>query len=464
MTDRNWRTLKINPAPYGLIFFCNYGSGLFSFLLLSGHSRHFNNFHWQLKFIYTNKIKWSNKNVTFIVMYTRIKSHNAALYQPSHTCSLLHRDLSIEADLPKCMGLNMWGVTEWMIKNDGETHRLLHWFQLWSQPARCRVFGKTAFEKNLWKTERGSDWLRLLSDYEQEQCATDKQALTSENWKSKMFETFETVFIKKRKKKKHTEGSETRRASSHRHWKHVFAACARAPAAYHHMHLLPTLLCPALHRRCCRLNGGTPNNSFSFSLSFPFVQGQSDPCLAPGVRFLDPALLQPSPSYLHPCRPQWMIHLERLPSTIRKLCNYTLQPSLRSSDLTMLCNAWKTLAFLYLFLFFFHAPSLALFLSYIQYWLFMLFNVVERARGLWMGEKRSSWHTYAPVVNSSSQHSSKYTDLLLFPLPPFCVYFAPSFFLQLGAPLNISTPCSSTPKITLWKIKMLKCSSKIFTQ
>lgn len=69
----------------------------------------------------------------------------------------------------------------------------------------------------------------------------------------------------------------------------------------------------------------------------------------------------------------------------------------------------------------------------------MLFNVVERAWGLRMGEKRSSWHTYAPVVNSSSQHSSKYTDLLLFPLPPFSVSFAPSFFLQLGAPLNIST-------------------------
>lgn len=117
-------------------------------------------------------------------------------------------------------------------------------------------------------------------------------------------------------------------------------------------------------------------------------------------------LLQPSPSYLHPCRPQWMIHLERLRSSIRKLCNYTLQPSLHFSDLTMLCNAWKTLAFSHLFLFFLRGLSLALSLSYIQYWLFMLFNVVERARGLRMGEKRSSWHTYAPVVNSSSQHSS----------------------------------------------------------
>lgn len=185
-----------------------------------------------------------------------------------------------------------------------------------------------------------------------------------------------------------------------------------------------------------------------FPFRFLLCRANLTPCLAPGVYFLDPALLQPSPSYLHPCRPQWMIHSERLPSSIRKLCNYTLQPSLHFSDLTMLCNAWKTLAFSYLFLFF-HALSLALSLSYIQYWLFMLFNVVERARGLRMGEKRSSWHTYAPVVNSSSQHSSKYTDLLLFPLPPSSVSFAPSFFLQLGAPLNISTPCCSTPKITL---------------
>lgn len=213
-------------------------------------------------------------------------------------------------------------------------------------------------------------------------------------------------------------------------------------------------------RRCC-LNWGAPNNSSFFPFRFLLCWANLTPCLAPGVYFLHPALLQPSSSYLHPCRPQWMIHLERLPSSIRKLCNYTLQPSLGSSDLAVLCNAWKTLALSYLFLF--STLSLALSLSYIQYWLFMLFNVVERARGLRMGEKRSSWHTYAPVVNSSSQHSSKYTDLL-FPLPPSSISFTPSFFLQLGARLIISTPCCSTPKITLWKIKMLKCSSKIFTQ
>lgn len=99
-----------------------------------------------------------------------------------------------------------------------------------------------------------------------------------------------------------------------------------------------------------------------FPFRFLLCRANLTPCLAPGVYFLDPALLQPSPSYLHPCRPQWMIHLERLPSSIRKLCNYTLQPSLHFSDLTMLCNAWKTLAFLYLFLSFFSTLSLLLFL------------------------------------------------------------------------------------------------------
>lgn len=101
-------------------------------------------------------------------------------------------DLSIE-DLHECIGLNMWGVTEWMIKKDWETHRLHHWFQLWSKPARCRVFGRYRL-KNLQETERGSDWLRLLSECEQEQCATDKQALTSQTGSLKCW-TFETLFF-----------------------------------------------------------------------------------------------------------------------------------------------------------------------------------------------------------------------------------------------------------------------------
>lgn len=97
-----------------------------------------------------------------------------------------------------------------------------------------------------------------------------------------------------------------------------------------------------------------------FPFRFLLCRANLTPYLAPGVYFLHPALLQPSPSYLHPCRPQWMIHLERLPSSIRKLCNYTLQPSLGSSDLSVLCNAWKILAFSYLFLF--STLSLLLFL------------------------------------------------------------------------------------------------------
>lgn len=111
------------------------------------------------------------------------------------------------------------------------------------------------------------------------------------------------------------------------------------------------------------------------------------------------------------------------------LCCVTLETPLRSRT----C-----------FLFFFHAPSLALFLSYIQYWLFMLFNVAERARGLRTGEKRSSWHTYAPVVNSSSQHSSKYTNLLLFPSPFFfpLPLFVP-FLFYIWELLWTLAPCAA---------------------
>ena len=115
------------------------------------------------------------------------------------------------------------------------------------------------------------------------------------------------------------------------------------------------LSCPVrVKKRCCRLS--KLRCAQELLLFFPFCfllcWANLTPCLAPGVYFLHPALLQPSPSYLHPCRPQWMIHLERLLSSIRKLCNDALQPSLAFSDLTVLCNAWKTLAFSYLFLFF----------------------------------------------------------------------------------------------------------------
>lgn len=216
-------------------------------------------------------------------------------------------------------------------------------------------------------------------------------------------------------------------------------------------------------KRRCRLNWGAPENSFSFSLFVSFCVGPIWPHVLHQVcvSFIPLLFNPPLHIYTPAARNEWFTWRGSLPPS-ESYCNYTQQPSLGFSDLTVLCNAWKTLAFSYLFLF--STVSLALSLSYIQYWLFMLFNVAERARGLRMGEKRSSWHTYAPVVNSSSQHSSKYTDLLLFPLPPSSVSFASSLFLQLGACLIISTPCCSTPKITLWKIKMLRCSSKIFTQ
>lgn len=208
-----------------------------------------------------------------------------------------------------------------------------------------------------------------------------------------------------------------------------------------------------------------PNNSFSFSLFVSFCVGPIWPHVLHQVciSLIPLSFNPPLHIYTPAARNEWFtwrgslppsesfatIHYSPASISLISLCCVTLEKPLRS------CTC---------FFFFFHALSLALSLSYIQYWLFMLFNVVERARGLRMGEKRSSWHTYAPVVNSSSQHSSKYTDLLLFPLPPSSVSFAPSFPLQLGAPLNISTLCCYTPKITLWKIKMLKCSSKIFTQ
>lgn len=330
-----------------------------------------------------------------------------------------------------------------------ETHTLLCWFELWSQPARCRVFGRHCFEqiKSVWDRER--EWLietleRLRA---RTTCHIDKQTLT----KSQMFESgffFRTI------------GASISSAC-------VFGTDSLAPYAPSTYSIL-SCLCTPVEAALLSKRRYAKQLVPSFLFGFPFVWSQSDPCLAPGVHFLDPALLQPAPSYLHPCRPQWMIHLERLPSSIRKRCNYTPQPSLYFSDLTMLCNAWNTLAFSYVFLFFFlyiHAPSLALSLSCIQYWLFMLFNVVERARGLRTGEKRSSWHTYAPVVNSSSQHSSKYTDLLLFPLPPFS--------LSLSFPVssyNWELLWTSAPHVALLQRSpygRLRCSNaqaKIFTQ
>lgn len=190
------------------------------------------------------------------------------------------------------------------------------------------------------------------------------------------------------------------------------------------MHPLPTPFCPArLWKQRCSLNGGMPNNLFPrFSLvSFcaePIWPLSCTRCAFPWSRSSStlPFIFTPLPPamndslgeapFLHQKAVATIHHSPASISLISPCC-VTLETPLRSRT-----------CFIF-FIFFIHAPSLALSLSCIQYWLFMLFNVVERARGLRTGEKRSSWHTYAPVVNSSSQHSSKYTDLLLFPLPPF---------------------------------------------
>lgn len=176
-----------------------------------------------------------------------------------------------------------------------------------------------------------------------------------------------------------------------------------------------------------------PNNSFSFSLFVSFCAGPIWPHVLHQVciSLIPLSFNPPLHIYTPAARNEWFtwrgslppsesfatIHYSPASISLISLCCVTLEKPLRS------CTCF----------FFFHALSLALSLSYIQYWLFMLFNVVERARGLRMGEKRSSWHTYAPVVNSSSQHSSKYTDLLLFPLPPSLCLFRSLFPSTTGS-------------------------------
>lgn len=90
----------------------------------------------------------------------------------------------------------MWGATEWMIKKkkhrDTQTSPLISALKSASQVSSV---WEMSFEKLVRDGERGSDWLRLLSDYEQEQCATDKQALTSQNWKSKMLNVWKSFFF-----------------------------------------------------------------------------------------------------------------------------------------------------------------------------------------------------------------------------------------------------------------------------
>lgn len=259
--------------------------------------------------------------------------------------------------------------------------------------------------------------------------------------------------------------------SSHRRGRHVISACVSGKAASHHMHTLYLLhsvpLCTNAPTEAVLLSKQRHAKTTRSLFLFPFLLSGSN--LTPVLHQVCISLIPfsfnpPLRIYTPAARNEWFTLRGSLPpsesfATIHhspasvpliSLCCVTLETPLRSRTCFL----------------FFHAPSLALFLSYIQYWLFMLFNVAERARGLRTGEKRSSWHTYAPVVNSSSQHSNKYTDLLLFPFPSFflCLFSFPVSFLHLGAPLNISTLCCSIPKITLWKIKMLESSSKMFTQ
>ena len=133
------------------------------------------------------------------------------------------------------------------------------------------------------------------------------------------------------------------------------------------------------------------------------------------------------------------IHYSPASISLISLCCVTLEKPLRSSYLVFFlffCFLFfsSTLSLLlFLWVFFKQKPAFAIAVGYFRSDVFMLFNVVERARGLRMGEKRSSWHTYAPVVNSSSQHSSKYTDLLLFPLPPSLILFRSLFLSTTGS-------------------------------
>lgn len=137
----------------------------------------------------------------------------------------------------------------------------------------------------------------LLSDYEQEQCATDKQALTSQTGSLKCC-TFEALLKKK-----------FRQASLLLEWKAcVFSMCIGtdgltpyAPSTYSILSCFARTLIEALllsKRRYAK------QLILFFTFRFLLCRANLTPCLAPGVYFLDPALLQPSPSYLHPCRPQ----------------------------------------------------------------------------------------------------------------------------------------------------------------
>lgn len=99
----------------------------------------------------------------------------------------IYRERTPPPRMPRLPTCEEW--LNWWLKKT-HTHTLLHWFQLWSQPARCRVAGWISFEKTCRSLREAVTDSRLSSDYEREQCAADKQALTSQTGTSKTFETY----------------------------------------------------------------------------------------------------------------------------------------------------------------------------------------------------------------------------------------------------------------------------------
>ena len=99
---------------------------------------------------------------------------------------------SIEGDLPECIGLNIWGVTDWMIKNKKKRERERkrekgNWdfSSEVSQPG-VECLGDIVWKKTCKRRKEGvTDWdsWAIMS---KKQCATDKQAPHISNWKSKM--------------------------------------------------------------------------------------------------------------------------------------------------------------------------------------------------------------------------------------------------------------------------------------
>lgn len=136
------------------------------------------------------------------------------------------------------------------------------------------------------------------------------------------------------------------------------------------MHLLPTPFCPALRethwqkRRCC-LNGGMPNNSFSFSLFSSFCVGPIWPHVLHQVciSLIPLSFNPPLHIYTPAARNEWFtwrgslppsesfatIHYSPASISLISLCCVTLEKPLRSrtcffffSTLSLLLFLWVT--------------------------------------------------------------------------------------------------------------------------